>query len=533
MKNKNKKKTIILLCIWIVLLILIPFVTLKLEDSLSSKTKSYISSEFEVEDYNVVLDVDKDNKVDVTETVTINIPSSEYNGIYKSIPLWEEYYNKDNKKSKKKVSITNLRVIGEKYVLDKFNDKIGIRIGSTRTNISQGLHTYTIKYRYNMGKDTNKNYDELIFNLFDHYDGTKINNMNVIVNMPKEFGSNIMFLKGNENITNNVNYKINGNSININVDDYLLDSSLTMNITLPDNYFVSGTYNYGILSILVCLITIGISIGSIISWRRYNTNTTRRVETVEFYAPDDLDSAQVGYIYGEDNIKKLTVSLIVSLASKDYVSIEELDKKKYNIVNIGKGKNNLKPLSITEQLVYQELFKNSDSNVLSEDNRFPKVFNKVSASLESVLEKKINNNGTKRIMNIISSLLIVSIILWMIAYLFIKDLDPRFEILYLISFIAIFITGFVSIFMNQKTDYGQIISAKVMGFRNYLMTAEKNQLDVMVDENPNYFYDILPYTYVLNISDKWISIFGKHNVPNIDINALNYYEDNLFMVMSE
>ena len=72
-----------------------------------------------------------------------------------------------------------------------------------------------------------------------------------------------------------------------------------------------------------------------------------------------------------------------------------------------------------------------------------------------------------------------------------------------------------------------------MGFRNYLMTAEKNQLDVLVEENPNYFYDILPYTYVLNISDKWISIFGKHNVPNIDINALNYYEDNLFIVMSE
>ncbi len=533
MKNKNKKKTIILLCIWVVLLILIPFITLKLEDSLSSNTRSYISSEFEIEDYNVVLDVDKDNKVDVTETVTVNIPTSEYNGIYKSIPLWEEYYNKDNKKTKKKVSITNLRVIGEKFVLDKFNDKIGIRIGSTKTNVSQGLHTYTIKYRYNMGKDTNPIYDELIFNLFDNYDNTKINNMSVTVNMPKEFGNNIMFLKGNENITNNVNYQINNNSISVYIDDYLLDSSLTMNITLPDNYFVGGTYNYGILSLLICLIAIGISIGSVISWKKYNTNSTKRVETVELYAPDDLDSAQVGYIYGEDNIRKLTVSLIVSLASKGYITIEELEKKKYNIVNIGKSKNNLKKLSITEQLVYQELFKNGDSNILSEDYSFPKVFEKISVCLESVIEKKINNSGTKRIMNIISSLLVVSIILWMIAYLFIRDLDPRFEIIYIISFVAIFVTGFVSIFMNQKTDYGQIISAKVMGFRNYLMTAEKNQLDVLVEENPNYFYDILPYTYVLNISDKWISIFGKHNVPNIDINALNYYEDNLFIVMSE
>lgn len=532
MKNKNKRKTIILLCVWVMLLIFIPFITIKVEDSLSSNNLSYISSEFEIEEYNVILDVDKDNKIDVTETVTVNIPTNEYNGIYKSIPLWEEYYNKDLKKEKKKVTITNLRVIGEKFVLDNFKDKIGIRIGSAKTNVEQGLHTYTIKYRYNMGKDVNSNFDELVFNLFDHYDNTKINNMSVTVNMPKDFGNEIMFLKGNEDITNEVNYQINNNSINIYVDDYLLDNSLTMNITLPNNYFVSGTYNYGFLSLLIYIGIIVISIGSIIAWKKYSTNSTKRVETVELYAPDDLDSAQVGFIYGEDNIKKLTVSLIVSLASKGYISIEEIDNRKYNIINLGKNGTNLKKLTITEQLVYQELFKNGDSNILSEDQSFGKVFEKISSCLENVVNKKINNSSTKKIMNTVSSLLIISIIAWMIAYLFIKDLDPKFAIVCLISFIAIFVTGFVSIFMNQKTDYGQIIYAKVLGFKNYLNTAEKGQLETLVNDDPDYFYNILPYTYVLGVSDKWISTFGN-NIPNIDINALNYYEDNLFMVMSE
>lgn len=533
MKKNKKKKTIILLCTWIMLLILIPFITLKVENSLSSNNLSYISSEFEIEEYNVILDVDKDNKIDVTETVTVNIPTNEYNGIYKSIPLWEEYYNKDLKKEKKKVSITNLRVIGEKYVLNNFNDKIGIRIGSTKTNVEQGLHTYTIKYRYNMGKDTNTNYDELVFNLFEHYDNTKINNMSVTVNMPKDFGNDVIFLKGNENITNKVNYKIENNSINVYVDDYLLDNSLTMNITLPNNYFVGGTYNYGFLSLMIYIGIIAISMGSVIAWKKYSTNSTKRVETVELYAPDDLDPAQVGYIYGEEDIKKLTVSLIVSLASKNYISIEEIDKKKYNIINLAKNCTDLKKLSITEQLVYQELFKNGDSNILSEDQSFGKVFEKISSCLENVIDKKINNSSTKKIMNTISSLLVASIIAWMIAYLFIKDLDPKLKILYLISFVAIFVTGFVSIFMNQKTDYGQIIYARVLGFKNYLNTAEKGQLETLVNDDPNYFYNILPYTYVLGVSDKWISTFGKNNVPNIDINALNYYEDNLFMIMSE
>lgn len=533
MRNKNKKKTITLLVVWILLLITIPFVTAIIQDGLSSNNYSYISSEFDIEEYNVVLDVDDDNKVDVTETVTINIPSDEFNGIYKSIPIWEEYYNKNLEKSKKKIFISNLRVIGEKYVLDEFNDRIGIRIGSTRTNVGKGLHTYTIKYRYNMGKDPNANFDEFVFNLFDNYDNTKINNMTVTVNMPKTFDNNVMFLDGMEDITNKVNYQINGNSMYININDYIMDDYLTLNITLPNNYFVIGSYNYGILCLLICIAIIIISIGSYVAWKRYSTKTAIRSQTVEFYAPDDLDSAQVGYIYGETNIKKLTVSLIIQLASKGYISIEEIEDKKYNIINIGKEKTDLKPLSITEQLVYQELFKNGDSNLLSNDYSFSSVFEKISTCLENVIDKKIHDNNSKKMMNTISTLLVVSIVAWMVAYLFIRDLDPELEIMYLISFVAIFITGFFSIFMNQKNDYGQIISAKVLGFRNYLITAEKNQLEALVSEDPDYFYDILPYTYALDISDKWINNFEKNNVPNIDINALNYYESNLFMVMSE
>lgn len=534
MKKNRNKKTIILLVVWILLLFAIPFITIQIQDVLSSNNHSYISSEFNIEEYKVVLDVDEDNKVDVTETVTINIPTDDFNGIYKSIPLWEEYYNKNLEKTKKKVFISNLRVIGEKYVLDKFNDRVGIRIGSERTNVKKGLHTYMIKYRYNMGKDPNSNFDEFVFNLFDNYDDTNINNMTVTVNMPKEFNNNnIMFLNGTKDITDHVDYKINGNSILINISDYLIDNSLTLNITMPNDYFVIGTYNYGILCLLICIVIIVISIGSYIAWKRYSTKTNKRAQTVEFYAPDDLDAAQVGYIYGETNIKKLTVSLIIQLASKGYISIEETENKKYNIINIGRGKTNLKLLSITEQIVYQELFKNGDTNFLSTDYSFAKVFDKVSSCLENILDNKIHDSNSKKMMNSISTLLFVSIVMWVIAYLFIRDLDPKFEFMYLISFVAIFITGFFSIFMNQKNNYGQIISARVLGFRNYLMTAEKNQLDAMVLENPNYFYDILPYTYALDVSDKWINNFDKNNVPNIDIDAINYYESNLFMVISE
>ena len=78
---------------------------------------------------------------------------------------------------------------------------------------------------------------------------------------------------------------------------------------------------------------------------------------------------------------------------------------------------------------------------------------------------------------------------------------------------------------SDDDDYGDII--------DYLNTAEKNPLNKLVEDDPNYFYNILPYTYVLNISKKWIDTFEKKNMPNIDLSALECYENSLFMIMSE
>ena len=533
-KKKNRLYTTIFLMIWIILLILIPFGVSIVENNNFKNNVSYISSEFNIEDYNIILDVDKDNKIDVTEQFSVNIPSGKtFNGIYKSIPLWQKYYE-DNKEVKKKVKITNLRAIGEKFVLNNTSDSIGIRIGSSRTTTNSGLHTYTIKYRYDMGIDLNNNLDDLVFNVFDNYDNTAISNLNITINMPEKIAKeNIAFVKKIEDITSKVNYTINEKNLNAVLSDYLLNESITVKMLLPNGYFVGGTYNYGFICLIICIGLIVISIISFILWTKHGKDYDKKCKTVEFYPPEDLDSAQIGYIYGEKSIKKLTSSLIIGLASKGYIEIKEISKNKYEIVNIGKNKSNLKKMSITEQIVYLELFKNGDTNILSEDITFSRVFNKISNTLESTIDKKVNDNKARKMMNITFSLLIISVIAWFVAYIYIKDLDPSLNWLYTLSFIAIFITGFFSIIMERKTAYGEMIIAKVMGFRNYLDIAEKNQIEILAEENANYFYDILPYAYVLNVSKKWIDKFDKKNVPNIDLSELDYYENNLFMIITE
>lgn len=55
--------------------------------------------------------------------------------------------------------------------------------------------------------------------------------------------------------------------------------------------------------------------------------------------------------------------------------------------------------------------------------------------------------------------------------------------------------------------YGCELVGKIRGFRNFLDLAEKEKLEELVNENPEYFYDILPYAYSLNLSSKWIKKF--------------------------
>lgn len=72
--------------------------------------------------------------------------------------------------------------------------------------------------------------------------------------------------------------------------------------------------------------------------------------------------------------------------------------------------------------------------------------------------------------------------------------------------------------MPKRTPYGNEMLGKIKGFKRFLETAEKSRLEALVNENPEYFYDILPYTYALEVSDVWMKQFEK-----IDIQAPDWY----------
>jgi uncharacterized membrane protein YgcG len=66
--------------------------------------------------------------------------------------------------------------------------------------------------------------------------------------------------------------------------------------------------------------------------------------------------------------------------------------------------------------------------------------------------------------------------------------------------------------MQQRTKKSIELMGKLLGLKNFIETAELDRINMLVDENPNYFYNVLPYAYVMGLTDKWAKNFENINI---------------------
>ncbi len=98
----------------------------------------------------------------------------------------------------------------------------------------------------------------------------------------------------------------------------------------------------------------------------------------------------------------------------------------------------------------------------------------------------------------------------------------RYLTTFIIGFIGNIIITLFAMNIPKRTPYGIEMLGRIRGFKNFLETVEKEKLEMLVQENPTYFYDILPYTYALGISNLWIKKF-----ETIAIQEPNWYYSDL------
>ena len=275
------------------------------------------TSEYTIQSYNINMIVNEDNTFDITERITayFNVPK---HGIFRKIPLKNSITRLDGTKSNNRAKISNISV-NENYTTSNENGYKVIKIGDSNK----------IKYNYNIGKDPLKEADELYYNLIGDEWDTNINNVSFTIKMPKSFDKSVLgFSSGNVGSTNssNVTYNVNGNTITGNTTNILYaGQALTVRLTLPEGYFVGASNNIDIFSIFVIVLCVVFVLIADRLWAKYGKDD-EVIETVEFYPPEGYNSAEVGFLYNGSADTKAVISLLIYLANKGYLKIEETEE---------------------------------------------------------------------------------------------------------------------------------------------------------------------------------------------------------------
>ncbi len=466
------------------------------------------------------------------------------------------------------MAIKNIDVDGADFTISSASGYKSIKIGSASTTVT-GTKKYRITYDYELPKDKNKNFDELYFNIIGTEWDTYIENVTFTITMPKDFDeSNVGFSLGTKGIIGNDNmtYTVRDTTIGGSVNQILkAGEGLTIRLELEDGYFnaplfrFDGTIFFKIVVIAACTFVV------YTIWYKYGKDI-ETVDTVEFYPPEGYNSAEIGFLYRGYSTDMDTISLLIYLANKGYIKInDEKQKSLFSSVNsytIEKLKD-YDGDNANEKMFMDLLFANS--NTVSKTT-FERRLNSISYKVKATIDNKENRKNIIVKSAFSRNLLIVAFIVFVIFYSILSVIasESSWAEAFMIGFLMLFYTpfwiagfkipgpmkifwfgftgfhmtamlggfgawrmfasfenailsiiGFISIAimliclmnMSKRTSFGAHILGKIKGFKRFLEVAEKERILALIAENPNYVFDILPYMYVLGVSDEYIKQF--------------------------
>lgn len=519
---------------------------------------------YSISDYNIDIKVTNENIYKVTETITVDYKRNNKTFI-KKIPI---NVKEDNYK---KIFITNLKIDSNySYRKDKENYIIEID-GLSKKNEQK---TYKITYEYKYGKDTQKEYDEMYYVLNGVSDNTVISNLTFRIEMPYEFDKTYLdvALKSiDKSSSSNIETTVNGTVINGKYNGNIYPTEkLHVQMQLKNNYFDKAKENKSnniILMIIIPLFSVALSFLIWFTYGKDTQYTKKKVSTI----PDKLSSMEIGYLFKGKARSSDISAIIIDFANKGYLTIEE-DKSDFALIKSFelhkvkdyKGRNN------KERIIFENLFKDKDVvtpqdldmnfyNAVYEvlydlndtDNQGRIFENTTNQTLVLLLLTVLSlfvimfipsieygsiddtvvsifmislycliygaiysltkNKTIKTIVVLLTALHALSYILTIpLSYALVNDI--RYLFAFLFGFLCIILLIIFIRLMPKRTAYGNKMLGRINGFKLYLETITPEEITKKMKDNPNFYYDMLPYAYVLGISKGWIKKFEKIDV---------------------
>jgi uncharacterized membrane protein len=266
---------------------------------------------------------------------------------------------------------------------------------------------------------------------------------------------------------------------------------------------------------LLPLATFGFMLGH---WYRRGKDPDVGDTVAVLYTPpeeggDPLLPAEVGALSDERLDPKDITASIVNLAVRGYVTIEErktagllFDRTDYSLKRIREADEKLPPF---EKKLLANLFAGHSQEILASDLKysFYKCLNDLQTTVFSRLKAmgyfRSLPRGVKSLyLGIGIGVGILGILIGVITGTFTGNSPGKLVVAFVLAGLAVLL---FAPFMPVKTRKGAQALAKVKGFEEFLIRAEKDRLERMKDQN--LFEKYLPYAIALGVSDRWARAF--------------------------
>lgn len=469
----------------------------------SAQAQDYI-----IHSYDVDIKVHGENgSFDVTEMITVDflVPRR---GIIRNIPF---AYKSDGEL--KEFEIKDVQVSDFKYKVSTQSKQKVIRIGDPNITLT-GIQTYKIKYLVKGAFVFAEDHTEFYWNLIGNQWNTDVEKVNYTISLDEALPmtrADYYAYTGtvsNPDTTTTIQYYLgtfSGASSRV----LSPGEGITIAINLPLEYVKRPSKNEmlfekygktGIAGLLFSVITFlfyGV-------WKKHGKDVPI-IKAVKYTPPKELNPSEAGVLIDEraDNIDIL--ALLPYWAHKGLIHIKRIPKSwgkdDHELIKIQTLHSDAHPF---EKIIFDGLFKDGDVVKISDLNEsFYEYMNSAKASLQSHL-KTMGVFYPVSIKMQTTSFLVASA-LFILAFVAIF-LFQSFEFA-IFLFLSSLIGFFFGYYMLKKNELGVRLYQDIIGFKMFVKAAEKDKIERMLKDDPDYFEKTLPYAMIFGYAKQWSKKF--------------------------
>lgn len=289
----------------------------------------------------------------------------------------------------------------------------------------------------------------------------------------------------------------------------LLFSFTPQVFSAPNITVAYDTSPNGYLKVLFAVLMLVFTFFSFLIWRRYGKDETV-IPVVNFYPPAGLNPAEAELAYKGLVSEKCIPAMLIYLAGKGYIQIKQESETFY----IEKIKDIFLIGNPVDKMFLNALNPFDYSFVTKEEMRSSYIFYDTC----QVIIKDLNNKRSLIFYKDSINVALFSIMVFLLAGVVLLTLlfgfyfnKPDINGI-ILGLICTVISSICTYHLPKRNNVGLRLLGGLLGLKHFIESAKKHELEMFVEKNPNYFYDVLPFAYILDVSDKWINKFENISI---------------------